>query len=88
MGPFMVFLITYIMMFFAAFYLFGQQQVGFNYYYKKNQDELESGKLRPILTIKACSTTAHPLFKVELKVHLKIVRLGKFKIVDFDRYAE
>lgn len=45
LGPFMVFLVTYIAMFFAAFYLFGQQQVGFNYYYKKNQDELESGML-------------------------------------------
>lgn len=59
LGPFCVFLVAYILMFFAAFYLFGQQQVGFNYYYKKNQDEIESGKLQ-FLTIQVCSTTAKP----------------------------
>lgn len=36
LGPFCVFLTAYVLMFFAAFYMFGQQQVGFNYYYKKN----------------------------------------------------
>lgn len=34
--PFMVFLLIYLIMFFSSFYMFGQQQVGFDYYYKKN----------------------------------------------------
>ena len=34
--PFMVFLFLYLFMFFLAFYMFGQQQVYFDYYYKIN----------------------------------------------------
>jgi hypothetical protein len=44
--PFLVFLFLYIIAIFLAIYMFGQQQVGFDYYYQKNQGDIEEGIIR------------------------------------------
>lgn len=39
--PFAIFLSLYLFTYFLAFYMFGQHQVGFDYYHEVNQDDIK-----------------------------------------------